>query len=991
MSQNFQNQFVSLFFFLGLCFGVVPISGFAQTDPLKDSIDRYYLAGRFKKALPFARTRLKNIETEKGPENLETTGAQNLLGDILTRTGELEEAEKLLIRALEIRKRTLGENQLQVADVCLNLGTVYKEMGNLEEAEKQVKEALRIRKLGLSEDHLEIANASSNLGTIYMEMGRYELGEEILLNALAIRKKILGENSKEVAASCNNLGILYWRSGQLPKAEEFHEKSLKIRERIFEDAHPDISRSLNNLGLVYIFMGNLPKAETFLVRSLEMKKKINPEENLDIAESYNNLGNLVKEMGRLAESSVYSQKALLIEEKFLGPNHPSVGGSYNNLGSLHYALGNYHLAEKYHKKALEIWSNANGPDYFEVAGSHLNLGNVYADQGKHQKASESYQRALEIRRKIFGEGHADLANPYHDEAMNLKDQGNLVKAEEYFTRSKDIYLAQIQQFFPSFSDEEKENFFATLSPNIDEFQAFTVLRYPGNHAISGQLYNHQLTTKALLMNSSAKWKHRIKSSGDKKLFLKYTEWEALQNQLAGLLQSVDSTERLAIDSIKTKSEKLEKELSLRSENFALLTDRHQPTWQEVQKRLKLGEAAVEIIRMRRYGISRTVTDTSDPARPTYRIKGLTDSAQYVALIVKPGAKMPEMVLLANGTELEGKHFQFYQNCLRRRMEDNQSYRQFWQRIGDKMGGIKRVYFSGDGVYLNLNLNILKNPKTRKYILDELDIRLVTVTKDLLPTSNRMEPLNKLACLVGFPNYYTEKEAKMANLGIERKTPNLRYGMRLDANEVLAELPETKVEVERIADMLVAKGWEVKSYLADEAIEENLKESYKPKLLHIATHGYFQPTGEVVSNPLLRSGLMLARAGTTLRSGPPETSEDGILTAYEAMNLNLDNTDLVVLSACETGLGEIRNGEGVYGLQRAFKVAGAKSIIMSLWKVSDAATQELMVRFYRNWLGETDKPVRSESSKRAAFLKAQKELKAKYPDPYYWGAFVMVGE
>jgi CHAT domain-containing protein len=436
---------------------------------------------------------------------------------------------------------------------------------------------------------------------------------------------------------------------------------------------------------------------------------------------------------------------------------------------------------------------------------------------------------------------------------------------------------------------------------------------------------------------------------------------------------------------------MEKELSLRSENFAKLADKKLINWKDVQKALKPGEAAVEIVRVKKFGIEKTVTDTSDPKKPVYQVKDLTDTIYYAALIVKPGSIIPEMVVLKDGNDMEGKYLKYYQNLIKNKLDDNKSYQQFWQKIGARLEGSKRVYFSPDGVYHNLNLNTLFNPKTKKYLLEEKDIRIVTVTKDIVNPSPAEED-NKLAELVGFPSYYTNQTGQIAAV-TERKSPELIYGLSLKSTGSLAELPGTKTEVDKIADILTEKGWEVKNYTGESAIEENIKESYKPRLLHVATHGFFQPDTTKGSNPLLRSGLMLAGAGNTLKGEKNETGEDGILTAYEAMNLNLDNTDLVVLSACETGLGEIKNGEGVYGLQRAFKVAGAKSIIMSLWKVSDQATQELMVSFYKNWLGtasDGSKPS-ARMNKRSAFLKAQKELKAKYPEPFYWGAFVMVGE
>jgi len=276
-------------------------------------------------------------------------------------------------------------------------------------------------------------------------------------------------------------------------------------------------------------------------------------------------------------------------------------------------------------------------------------------------------------------------------------------------------------------------------------------------------------------------------------------------------------------------------------------------------------------------------------------------------------------------------------------------------------------------YNQLNLNTLKKPDA-DYVINRYDIVIIGNSKDLIDLKARKPTaLKKNATLVGFPDY---------------------------GPGTIAVLPGTKIELDGISKVLKTSGYQVKQYMQKTATEGNLKSTKSPTLMHIATHGYFLQDVErsgtsgtafgislenANDNPLLRSGLMLAGAGSTVsgkRMPNLESNDNGILTAYEAMNLNLEGTDLIILSACETGLGDVKAGEGVYGLQRAFLVAGADALIMSLWKVDDAATQQLMTNFYTQWL--------KLGNKQKAFKQAQLQLMAKYKEPYYWGAFVMMG-
>jgi CHAT domain-containing protein len=353
----------------------------------------------------------------------------------------------------------------------------------------------------------------------------------------------------------------------------------------------------------------------------------------------------------------------------------------------------------------------------------------------------------------------------------------------------------------------------------------------------------------------------------------------------------------------------------------------------------------------------------------------TDSIVYVALYVKNDGNRPKVVELAQGSSMETRYFKYYRNCIIPKLPDQYSYKVYWEPIQKQIGINTTIYISPDGVYNQLNLEAIPTPDG-KYIIDNSNIVMVSNTKDLYirKIKSKGGVPTKTATMFGNPNFY----------------------LLASADNSISSLPGTEKEVTELQELLQQKGWKTTQYLGTSATENQIKEVEDQKVLHIATHGFYTPTEEtddtkemtgsealLSENPLMKTGLLLKGAGDILNKTKYNYNiDDGILTAEEAMSLSLDKTDLVVLSACETGLGEISNGEGVYGLQRAFLVAGAKVLIMSMFKVDDEATQKLAVTFYKKWV--------TTNNMRQSFIDAKKELRVEYPEPIYWGAFIMIG-
>jgi CHAT domain-containing protein len=394
------------------------------------------------------------------------------------------------------------------------------------------------------------------------------------------------------------------------------------------------------------------------------------------------------------------------------------------------------------------------------------------------------------------------------------------------------------------------------------------------------------------------------------------------------------------------------------------------TFAELRSKLRKSDLAVEIIRT-------AVYEDHGKAR-----------VNYAALLIGKEYTAPKLIPLDSCAFFDTLFISHYKRSIEDTLKDVLSYSRFFKALSPYSRGISNIYFSADGVYQKLNLYTLYDPASGKYLLETATISQLNSLRDL--TDPKAAPAATAeAALFGFPDYELKNAA-------EKNTASPELASRAVFSDI-PELPGTKKETEAISALLTSYKRHISLYLGAQATEEQVKTLSSPAILHIATHGFFLPdeaseedkilgfsTQQARQNPLLRSGLLMA--GAAAKQSSLLKQDDGILTAYEASLLNLQNTDLVTLSACETGLGDLVNGQGVYGLQRAFLTAGARSVVMSLWVVDDDATQQLMTEFYKNYLGNTA----AGEGKREALRKAQLAVRKQYPHPYHWGAFVLIG-
>ncbi len=900
-----------------------------------------------------------DIIAEKPGKYRVNIATSSMLGAVGTYTIESNkvraaiEDDKILQQASKLEKEAQG----------LSRGARY------DEALTQAKKVLEIREKIRGKDHAEVGKSLITLARLYFDKGDYPKAEPLLQRALMIYEKTLGATHPEIANLLRHLATLYQSKGDYSAAEPLLIRALAICERTFGSEHPEVADALNQLALLYYDKRDYTKAEPLYQRALaiyEIYTKALGTDHARLATLLHNMAALYRRKGDYTKAEALLVRALAIREKGVGAEHPIVANSLSQLATLYRSKGNYAAAEPLLIRALAIYEKTFGVEHPDIASALNHLARLY-------QARDDVANALRYKMRGNEAQEGDLIR-------------NLTAGSE---RQKLLYLNQSSGQY-----NETISLHVTAAPDNPEalrLASTAVLRYKG---------------RALdAMNDAVAVLRRRALAADQKLF---DQLASLRTELAvltlrGPVKESSEKYRANLQALEAKVENLEAQISQRSIEFR--TQLTPINLQNVQQAISANAALVEFAAFRPIN-SKEPDDKQSTGKP-----------RYVAYLLRHEGE-PTFVELGDATLIDAIIREYRQkiDAFRRARQTRNSKeiganpaalhdlgRRLDQLVMEPvrrlLGTTRRVLLSPDG-----NLNLIPFAalvdERGDYLVKNYSFTYLTSGRDLLRLQTRVP--GKAAKLVlanpDFGKAATEGRGAFTNAGSQTKGMLDEYvflpltATRREAADLQRLFPEAKV-------MTAAK-----------ATESALKAADRPTILHIATHGFFlkdeqelvtDTSGEQTRlavrrrkssatqhdentpliNPLMRSGLALA--GANERNGGK--GEDGILTASEATTLDLWGTKLVVLSACDTGVGKVVSGDGVYGLRRALVLAGSEAQMMSLWTVSDTGTRELMIEYYRR--------LKAGEGRSEALRQTQLQLleNPQRQHPFYWASFIQSGE
>jgi CHAT domain-containing protein/Tfp pilus assembly protein PilF len=792
------------------------------------------------------------------------------------------------------------------------------------------------------------------------------------------------EGSLQEALALNQQVANLYEKGRYNEAIPLAQRALAIRENALGPEHPDTAKSLNNLGELYRAAGAYGQAEPLLKRALVIREKVLGPEHPDTATTLTNLGLLYRAMGAYAQAVPLAQRALAIRDKVLGPEHPATAKALTNLAGLYYATGAYGQAEPLYQRALAIREKVLGPEHPDTAQTLNNLAALYDATGAYGQAEPLYRRALAIREKVLGPEHPDTVISLHNLGALRWAMGEPATAVSWSERAQAIQTENITRFLLTGAESRKRAYLAQVRGTT--FAAVSLSVALASQPARALGLGSILQVKGRILDALADSVGRLRQSVKPKDRALLEQLVAVAQQLSTLIYQGPGTlspdvYRQRVKNLSSTQAQLEAELSTRSGEY-----RQQVApiaLAAVQAAIPQQAALIEWYRYAPYDPHPKDKKTRW-GKPRYAAYVLRHDGELNVVDVGE-AETIEQVMQDFRTGLSDPTSTYVQEVAR------DLYDKMVKPLNALLGNATHLFVSPDGALNVIPFGALRDD-AGAYLSTKVEITYLTSGRDLLRVSGAAGANDK-AVIVANPDYGSSgtMAVSVATAMQPARSPDLdREGMKF------TPLPGTAQEAQALTALLKVKKEDLLTQA--QATEAKVKQLHGPRTLHIATHGFFLKDSELPAatlrpggfsrdqtpvrpsdNPLLRSGLALAGANLR-RSGE---NDDGILTAAEVAQMDLRGTQLVVLSACETGVGDVQNGEGVHGLRRALVLAGAETQVASLWKVADDATKDLMVEYYGRLLKGEGRSAALREVQRT-MIKSQTRA-----HPYYWAAFVPI--
>jgi CHAT domain-containing protein/tetratricopeptide (TPR) repeat protein len=956
----------------------------------------------------------KKITSEN---DIDYTEYAKILATVYALRNENEKAKAMLLQALSINKKITGEGSYNYADDLFTLAVLCREMKKYDTAMLLFDEAINIRKKAGGEENSYYALCLLSTGDMMLYQWQYQKAFIYYQQALSITERTIGKENIQNAYCLEGLASYYYNTGDYKQAAVLSGQALVLKEKLYGKNYYDNGVTLHNLATDYFKMGNYELTIPYLQRVIALQK-----ENVTLPQNYayelnwegsvyqsignnnkalsfykqaiaipdykhakqryaNTLSNIASLYERLNENKLallYLDKAKTATKAITGELSPDYANILYNLSALYEKLNMHVAALQLCCQAMAIRKKIYGEMHPQYAASLMQLGNICMQTNKEDSAERCFNYALAIQKNISGEENPDYIKNLNSLALLQAAEKKNKDAAFTIARSNQSELKYITRTYTSLSEREKIEF------ENDQYYQFSYLPsfvYHYNNKeprLLQQLYEDELMLKGMVLKDQQSLLNNIRKSKDSTVINLYNKWR-INKIIIGQQLLLPKNERLKdFDALNDKTIQLEQELSRTSAAFR--QERQMLSVKNIADKLLSNEAAIEFIKFQYYN------------------KKFTDSILYAALIVMPGDSIPKFVPLFEEKQLlrllnrEGKNENSINNFY---LADNNNklfscsgnalFNLIWAPLEKYFAGINTIYYSPVGLLHRIAFKALPVDASH-FLVDIYQLNQMLSTRSIVMSSE------------------AQKKPSLINIW-----SNIEYDQKPNADKQIYHVAErgidtnfyhhtlykwtalnnTKLEMDSIKNIFINAGIDVFAVTGTNATEEAFKamDGSSAQVLHIATHGFFWSIKDKLNNnfiaqqdPMLRSGIVLAGANNLWRNKKINNTEDGILTSYEIAGIDLSNTDLIVLSACETALGDLQGNEGVIGLQRALKLAGVKQMIISLWRIPDKQTAELMTAFYRNWLnGEsTQKALRS----------AQLFMKTKYP-PYDWAGFVLV--